>query len=377
MGTYNAPSERSDPAELHDQIEFVGAHPIVRELMNITSGLLAVLNENRQILSINDAYIEFLGLHSEEAKRILGLRPGESINCVHAQQAPGGCGASEYCPTCGAVVAILTSQTTNAPVEKPCAATVLRDGQMIEMLFLARCAPLLLNDQRFLMLFLTDVSQQQQWAALERMFFHDINNLVGAILGTSEMLVAHNGNAPEQLAAILHSQAQRLAQEIAIQKSLSKNLNGNYKPLYQSYAIKDILTELEKQFATHLCARNKKLMVQNNVGSLTIITDYSLVLRIVGNMIQNAFEATGEGQSIVVQTDRHGDQVEFSVWNSEVISEDVSKRIFQRNFSTKEDMGRGLGTYSMKFFGEEVLEGHVSFTTSEAEGTVFRYRQQV
>jgi signal transduction histidine kinase len=49
----------------------------------------------------------------------------------------------------------------------------------------------------------------------------------------------------------------------------------------------------------------------------------------------------------------------------------VRPRIFQRSFSTKASRGRGLGTYGMKLFGERHLGGRVSFTTGEAEGTVF------
>ena len=50
----------------------------------------------------------------------------------------------------------------------------------------------------------------------------------------------------------------------------------------------------------------------------------------------------------------------------------LALRIFKRNFTTKEQLGHGLGTYSMKFFGEKVLGGLVDFTTSETAGTTFR-----
>ena len=50
----------------------------------------------------------------------------------------------------------------------------------------------------------------------------------------------------------------------------------------------------------------------------------------------------------------------------------IVPRIFQRNFSTKAEAGRGIGTYSMKLLGEDVLGGEVGFTSSEKDGTVFR-----
>jgi sensor histidine kinase regulating citrate/malate metabolism len=51
--------------------------------------------------------------------------------------------------------------------------------------------------------------------------------------------------------------------------------------------------------------------------------------------------------------------------------------MFQRNFSTKDGMGRGLGTYSMKFLGEEILGGRVSFTSDPENGTTFSLRLAV
>ncbi len=57
---------------------------------------------------------------------------------------------------------------------------------------------------------------------------------------------------------------------------------------------------------------------------------------------------------------------------SEGIPPGVADRIFQRNFSTKEQIGRGIGAYSMKLFGEKILGGKVGFTTSMEKGTIFK-----
>jgi sensor histidine kinase regulating citrate/malate metabolism len=52
------------------------------------------------------------------------------------------------------------------------------------------------------------------------------------------------------------------------------------------------------------------------------------------------------------------------------VKKSTQLQVFQRSFSTKA-RGRGLGTYSMKLFGEGCLGGSVWFTTSEAAGTTF------
>ena len=95
-------------------------------------------------------------------------------------------------------------------------------------------------------------------------------------------------------------------------------------------------------------------------------------MRVLGNMGVNALEATPEGGKIrawIEQTD----QLSFCVWNEKEIPDRIAVRIFQRNFSTKNEMGRGFGTYSMKLLGEEMLGGSVRFTSSADEGTVFKF----
>jgi sensor histidine kinase regulating citrate/malate metabolism len=59
------------------------------------------------------------------------------------------------------------------------------------------------------------------------------------------------------------------------------------------------------------------------------------------------------------------------VRNTGTIPADVARRIFQRHFSTKDGQGRGLGTYAMKLFGEEFLDGSVDFSSTAEDGTVF------
>jgi len=66
----------------------------------------------------------------------------------------------------------------------------------------------------------------------------------------------------------------------------------------------------------------------------------------------------------------------FKVWNSEEIDEKTSMRIFQKFFSTKDEIGHGFGTYAIKFLGEHVLKGIVSFNTSP-DGTVFSFSHPI
>jgi len=94
MKTYFAPAERAAPGELQKHIETASKNPVINELMNVVSGLLAVLNEQRQILAINEGLLQTLGIG--DAGQILGLRPGEAVNCIHAHDMPAVAGRVSF-----------------------------------------------------------------------------------------------------------------------------------------------------------------------------------------------------------------------------------------------------------------------------------------
>ena len=120
---------------------------------------------------------------------------------------------------------------------------------------------------------------------------------------------------------------------------------------------------------TSVSGRN---LVLGDVPECSIVSDGAILRRILGNMVKNALEATrfGSYRNHAVQGIRRH-RIAFSVHNEGVIPEEVQLQLFQRSFSTKEGEGRGIGTYSIKLFGERFLKGKVTFASSELEGTIF------
>jgi len=368
MKTTFAPKEKVEPEELKREIELVSSNPVMSGLLQSIGGLLAILDEHRQIIALNNTFLDLLGI--EDASLALGLRLGEALGCIHAHDGPGHtCGSTRYCSTCGAAIAIVTSLKSNAPEERICALSAHRGGQPIELALLVRCQPIHVEDKRFLLIFLQDITQQQQWAALERTFFHDINNMLGMLSGASELLVLEQ---PSELATAVHEASARLIQEVAIQQCLSTSEEHTYQPQWHEYPLARILEELRAFFANHAVAKGKfiEFPAESPEGSLK--TDLSLVSRVLSNMILNALEATEPGGLIRVGAEQQPGRVIFSVWNRSVIPPGIAARIFQRNFSTKEDAGRGIGTFSMKLFGEKMLQGLIDFSSTKDEGTTFR-----
>jgi signal transduction histidine kinase len=331
------------------------------------SGLLAILNEQRQVIAINDSFLHDLGIL--EPDKTLGLRLGEIIDCAHCNKPPAGCGTTKYCSTCGAAIAMVASLTHNESIERMCALEK-RKGEAVEDIALKITAsPITISDQRFLLLLLQDITSQHQKAALERTFFHDMNNILAGLIGASELMTA--GQTGEELIATIRQGALRLQKEIEIQKSLSENGLSHYSLSPEPVTISSILCELQSFFTNHPARDMKQLFISSTNTDQTIITDASALLRILSNMVTNALEATTRDNPVHVWSECNKIHTLFHVHNNQEIPKNVQLRIFKRYFSTKAGEGRGLGTYAMKLLGERVLGGEVRFKSSKKIGTVF------
>jgi K+-sensing histidine kinase KdpD len=372
VDTYFAQPEKTSDEALATEIEIVSNNPVVSGLLHSISGLIAVLDEHRQIVALNDSFLRMLGI--DDPVDALGLRHGEALQCIYKDDEPAGCGTTKFCSSCGAAIAIVSSLEQNKPVEKICALSVNKGKKIKDIALLVKSHPINIDRRKFLLIFLQDITQQQQRAALERTFFHDVNNMLSMLLGASELLLEEE---PSELASTIFQASLRLYKEIAIQRCLSQSETCNYQPIWHEITTEEIAAELQAFFANHPVAHKKNIEFRNDRPSILFNTDFSLLSRVLCNMILNALEATEEDGVVKIWIEQKDNQLLFCVWNAQEIPPETALRIFQRNFSTKEQSGRGIGTFSMKLFGEDILGGQVSFVTSKTEGTIFRFYHPV
>ena len=370
METYFAPAPRSTSDDLALDIARITNNPVIDGLMHSVGGLLAILNSSRQILAVNDSLLHSLGI--TDARATLGLRPGEALHCIHSHEEPNGCGTTRHCASCGAAIAIVTSLSANMPVEKKCILRAVKNDAETDLCFQVRACPVTIEEHRYLLLFLQDISVQEKRAALERAFFHDINNLLSGLLGACELLLLKPSGEENRLPALMKQQVDRLINEVAIQRSLLHAEVAELRPVVRAMAVADILRELQGLYASHSAAKGKTLRIDGLDMKQQIHTDSSLLIRILSNMLTNAFEASDPGDTVRLWLEGVDKKLCFCVWNRQEIDEAVRLRIFQRYISTKQGVGRGTGTYAMKLFGESFLGGAVDFSSSAGEGTVFR-----
>ncbi len=368
METKYAPAERAPELEVINLFELLSGVPLLEEILCSVPDVLLFLNEHRQIVFANRATFCLLGI--EPTTDVLGSRPGEALGCLHATETEGGCGTTESCQTCGAVQAILAAQKGSADV-KECRMAVKDSFDAVDMK--VSTMPFEYDGELFTICALQDISHEKRRQALERTFFHDVLNTAGGLRGYTELLLESEPDELPEVAATVNEISQRLIDEIQNQRSLMAAEAGELSPALTSIRTKELLEELAVAYRHHEVGEGKIITVDADSDDLTLWSDRTLLLRVLGNMVKNALEASSEAETVSLGSKVQSDEVQFWVNNSAVMPREVQLQVFKRSFSTK-GSGRGIGTYSIRLLVTRYLGGSVDFESSEDDGTTFRVR---
>lgn len=366
LPTQFAPAERALPQTVLAQAErFLAASPQMRFVLDAMPDAIVLLNRQRQIIFANRSTQALLERNNG---RLLGLRPGEALNCVHAYETEGGCGTTAFCSTCGAVHAILQSQRGQTDVQE-CRIIVRGSSDALDLRVWA--VPFELDGDRLTIFTIHDIRDEKRRQALERIFFHDVLNTAGAISASTELILEDETEQLEELLHLLAELSDRLIEEIKSQRDLLSAETNELVVCPADVDAHEMLHALAESYRRQPLARNRIIQVAPPDRPTTLVSDPTLLRRVLGNMLKNALEATPAGGVVTLGCRSDDERVEFWVHNPTAMARDVQLQVFQRSFSTK-GTGRGLGTYSMKLLSERYLQGSVTFETSPAAGTTFR-----
>lgn len=360
------PSERADAETIATQHQSF-AHSRLWSILDKIPIFAVMLNECRQIVFYNKAFGDFLGLPPEE---ILGKRPGEALGCEYYLSNPGGCGTSRSCRYCGAAKAILKS-LNNMPDVQECNMT--RNGQQGSINLQVWSTPYIYENEHFVMLSLLDVYHEKMMALYQQFFFHDILNIAGGIKNLAEILREEVSGDLRTDMDTLSTAALRMLDNIRAQKELASAENNTLRvtpvKMGSMMVLKEVVTFFEKQNV----ARNKNLVIREDATDEFLESDNNLLNRVMVNLVKNALEASGSGDTVTLGCRTADGVAEFTVHNLAVMTEESLVNVFKRLYSTK-GIGRGLGAYIVKLLVTRYLQGEVSCTSEAESGTTFTVR---
>lgn len=359
-----APAERVSPEEIAAEAAELTAQPLLKLLTDAVPDIFIILNRYRQIVYTNRHTLDILGITAPE--ELYGQRTGELFGCIHALDAPGGCGTSEYCKFCGSINAVLNALNGIKDVQE--CQIARQDGSSLD--FRIWVTPVELCGKNYTVFVARDISDEKRRHVLERIFFHDILNTAGGIKGISEIIRTTSKDQLDELLLMIESSSNTLVEEIRAQKDLLAAENGELKIKPCEFYSRQILTDVASIYAKHEVAVEKNISIAPDAEDFIMCSDNRLLKRVVGNMTKNALEASDPEETIVLSVKKSDDMSCFSVWNSAYMPDEVQKQVFKRSFTTK-GSGRGIGTWSIKLLTESYLGGRVSFRSTPEEGTVF------
>lgn len=359
------PPERATPEDLAHEQAIIHRQGMLTAALDASLGFAFVLNRFRQIVHVNEtaeALFQQRGLFDP-----LGLRPGESLDCVNAFESEGGCGTAERCRVCGAGNALAIALTGSKAVRE-CRIRSKTSGEDFDLL--VRCTPMELEGESFILMAAADISHEKRRQVLERIFFHDILNTAGGIQGLAGLMPKSTAAMVQQkFAPMLEIAAKELVDEVSAQRELTLAESGELEPQFQPVDALHVLRLLLALLSHHAVCRLRTLEIANAEPHV-LVTDQTLLMRVLVNLIKNGLEAEADGGTVTIGCRRAGDQIEFHIANSAVMPRTVQAQVFQRSFSTK-GPGRGVGTYSIRLLTERYLGGRISFSSAEGAGTRF------
>ena len=329
--------------------------------MRASHSSILIVDEQMNVVSVNN--------HRIPSSPVGRKGPGDLLDCINAAGNVAGCGAHEYCKQSNLRKTVETALKDDRMVVDEC--TLLQKNND-KMVLENTVMPFNYEGKRYALIFVVDISARKQKQIMDRVFFHDVLNLMGALNGFVQLLLEE---PDEELLLEVKKLSEQVISNISYQKDIMNAENRSLSLLPTDVTVKTFMDDASISLCSTAQNFGCKLQIIDNCGmEVPVNTDIRLLHRVVLNMVKNAVEASGPDGMVTVTTSltEAKDYVTFAVHNDGMIPEEYQCRIFRFGQSTK-GIGRGLGTYSMKLFGENYLKGQVWFTTSEAEGTTFYF----
>lgn len=318
---------------------------------------MALINERRQIVLCNSVFSELA--QNKLPDEILGLRPGEALNCVNAELMEAGCGCSDFCNVCGAANAIVKSLNGHGDCQE-CRLLRIVHGAETPLDIQVFTTPVEYNDHQLVLMYVMDVSHELRMRYLNRVFYHGLISGLGGMNTLSELIEAQEDSA---LFPLLIDTTRHTLADVMYHRDIEAAEQDKLKVQPETFDTEDYLKRLIKAQCNQFNIQENVIRLENDCATLT--TDKRLLRHVLRNLLNNALEARLEtpGPVTIVCSKLADGRIALTVTNNGEVLPKIRKQMFKRYVSTK-SRDRGLGTYVVKLLTTRYLNGEVLFTSA-------------
>lgn len=208
---------------------------------------------------------------------------------------------------------------------------------------------------------------------VERILRHDLKTPVISVINLARLLGGEPGSreAPA-FARGIEEAGFRILNSINRSLDLYKMEQGSYaldpKPVNLLAVARQVLGDLSSELERRDLAAEIRVYGQPAADgdSFTVSGEEDLCYTLLANLVQNAVEASPQGQTVRISLDADP-APGLAVWNMGQIPPQVRERFFEKGSTFGKKAGAGLGAYSARLIAE-AHGGTIGFTSSEQAG---------
>ncbi|MFP4614852.1 MAG: XrtA/PEP-CTERM system histidine kinase PrsK [Thiohalorhabdus sp.] len=214
---------------------------------------------------------------------------------------------------------------------------------------------------------LGEAQQFETYHRLSAFVLHDLKNVMGQL-----SLLAQNASRHKHNPEFVDDAVLTIEHSVERMQRLMEQLRGG-RNLSQPVAL-----DLAECAREAVAAHGDRLPVpgieeSGPVGR--VVADRGRLVAVLGHIIQNAQDATGDGGSVGVRVRRDGDDalIEIEDDGSGMEADFIRNRLFKPFDTSKGSTGMGIGAYEAREYVRE-LGGDVEVSSAPGSGTRFRIR---
>ncbi|MEG1405559.1 MAG: ATP-binding protein, partial [Alistipes sp.] len=264
-------------------------------ILEATSSSFIVVNRNLDVIFSNT---DFKEVTIDNNTPVHCVRPGDLFSCINAVNAECGCGTSPNCPNCKFRQSINDVFATNKVVTQEVELT-LSNNMMLALNETA--SPFVFDGEHYVAVFVVDITDTKRRQLMDRVFFHDLINLSGAMDEYVQLLL-ESSRTPEAIETMKNLKyiSGQLYEEIHSQRDLMHAEQGDLVVKVAPIDVDCFLKTIEIKAQAACLARGCSLDITFLDQSTIMQTDCHILDRVIFNMVKNAIEASEADEKVQI-----------------------------------------------------------------------------